>query len=251
MELLWQPDWQLPPGVKAFITTSMLDLRRSSDQIQLQEHLRDCIGHPVDLVFLKQQHTNRVYASTDKSHHVKAESIIADAIITAHFYEAAIVRTADCVPVLFCTEDGDQVAAVHAGWKGLANGILKQSIEAFDQEASKLLAFIGPCICVQHYEVTNDFKQQFLALHQSHFSQLDIESHFYDGKDSEHQYCDLVAIAQTQLQSLGLFSNNICDSGICTFEDQKFFSYRKEQQEAGRFASLIFKTHSRTDHELL
>ena len=138
--------------------------------------------------------------------------------------------TADCLPVLMASEDGRVVAAAHAGWRGLLAGVLEQTVAAMDVDPLKLLAWMGPAIGPQAFEVGPEVRQAFLdAAPQS--------DAFAPAERQGHYLANLYHLARYRLASAGV--NRIQGGNRCTFnESEHFFSYRRDGQ-TGRMASVI------------
>ena len=159
----------------------------------------------------------------------------ADGIMTSENYRVCVVMTADCLPVLICDEDGEQVAAVHAGWRGLANGILEEAVSKFRAPAQNLMCWFGPAIGPQTFEVG---QAVFDA-----FSEEDDRQQGFNRMESDGEpkwLANIYQLARLRLARIGLTA---CYGGdFCTVtEDKRFFSYRRDGQ-TGRMASLIWKT---------
>lgn len=156
----------------------------------------------------------------------------ADALFTRQAGYFCAVMTADCVPVLLVDETATCVAAVHAGWKGLANRIIAKTIAAMTDTPRNLQAWIGPCISARHYQVGAELLDVFAT-----------EFPFACIQRGANDYAlDLPAIAESQLKCLGV--NAVWQSGLCTYEqDDLFFSYRRtghnNKQDCGRMVSII------------
>jgi purine-nucleoside/S-methyl-5'-thioadenosine phosphorylase / adenosine deaminase len=147
-----------------------------------------------------------------------------DALITNHPGLAISIRTADCYPILLADTRNRAVAAIHAGWRGTASEIVVKAVEEmqaeFDTQPADILAAIGPGIGVCCYEVGRDVSNQFGFAGQTHL--------------------DLGAENRKQLESAGVPAPNIQALGVCTFCDaERFFSYRREKDKAGRMTSFI------------
>lgn len=140
---------------------------------------------------------------------------------------ASVVLTADCLPVLFRDLRHGKVAAVHAGWRGLANGILQKTVALFDPQYCQVS--IGPCISAQHFEVGDDVVQAFSGF----------RSFFISGVAKDKWLGDLVGIAVALLESCQISKKAISVSSRCTFEDLDLPSYRKDKTPL-RMASLIW-----------
>ncbi len=153
-----------------------------------------------------------------------------DAAITSTPQRVATVMVADCLPVLLCDDQGHQVAAVHAGWRGLAAQLLAKTIAAFNAPPAALIAWLGPAIGPAAYQVGEDLYTRFMAAdprHSEAFTRLDHQWHL-----------DLTGLAELQLQAAGV--QRITRSGMCVHDNaQNFFSYRRDG-ETGRMAALIW-----------
>lgn len=163
----------------------------------------------------------------------------ADASFTQKNNLACSVMTADCLPVLFCDLQGRQVAAAHAGWRGLAKGILRQTVTKFldnDIPADQVIAWLGPAISQSAFEVGEEVQQAFLYDYKG--NPWADESCFRAG-EGDRLYANLYQLARLQLKSLGLSGVYGGDDRLCTYSSERFFSYRRESI-TGRQASLIW-----------
>jgi len=141
-----------------------------------------------------------------------------------------VVMTADCLPVLFCDELGTAVAAAHAGWRGLAAGVLEQTLKCFD-DPSKVMAWMGPAIGPEHFEVGGEVRETFVQQHPQ------AESAFVESRPG-HWMADIFQLARQRLLAAGV--SQIYGGGICTYADaDHFYSFRRESI-TGRMASLIW-----------
>ena len=141
------------------------------------------------------------------------------------------VLTADCLPVLFCDEQGETVAAAHAGWRGLVGGVLAETFKALDVDAGRVLAWLGPAIEQDAFEVGEEVRDQFIAR----------DSGFAAGfvrNDRNRWQADIYGLARHELAQLGV--HKVYGGGFSCFADrERFFSYRRDQR-TGRMASLIW-----------
>ena len=153
-----------------------------------------------------------------------------DAAITSTPHRVATVMVADCLPVLLCDDQGRQVAAVHAGWRGLAAELITKTIAAFTAPLAELIAWLGPAIGPAAYRIGDDLHTRFLAADpRSSAAFLYIDHHWH---------LDLAQLAELQLRAAGV--HRIARSGRCVHDDaQNFFSYRRDG-ETGRMAALIW-----------
>jgi YfiH family protein len=252
--MLLRPDWPAPSSVVALSTTRAgltgfsgasvgeyagFNLGdhvgdKPSAVAENRQQLRSACEGLQDIAWLNQVHG---LAIVDAEQALTAKCD-ADASITIKAGLACAILTADCLPVLFCRRDGRQVAAAHAGWRGLCAGVLAKTLASFDCPAQDLMAWIGPSISSQHFEVGAEVRQQFI----NEFSGpqvREIESAFKpNAQNPEHFYADLIALASMQLRALGL--GWVGSSGACSYaQAQQFYSFRRDGV-CGRQASLIY-----------
>ncbi|WP_299269015.1 peptidoglycan editing factor PgeF [uncultured Psychrosphaera sp.] len=170
----------------------------------------------------------------------------ADASFTRKPQTTCVVMTADCLPLLIVNDDATEVAAVHAGWKGLANGIIEQTMNAMTSSNETLHVWLGPAIGPNAFEVGEDVRQQFVQQSNTYspcFSAKQGQSTETKATENkltkENKYlADIYALAKVQLKALGV--RYISGGEYCTYsQSELFFSYRKEGQ-TGRMASLIW-----------
>jgi len=141
------------------------------------------------------------------------------------------IRVADCMPVLFAARDGTVVGAAHAGWRGLAGGVLEATVGRMGVPASQLIAWMGPAIGQANFEVGEDVRLAFTG------ADPEAASAFLPNARGRWQ-CDLYALARRRLAAIGV--SGVYGGGWCTFADSKrFFSYRRSSQ-CGRMAALIW-----------
>lgn len=158
----------------------------------------------------------------------------ADACTTQYAKLACAVLTADCLPVLLCNQQGTQVAAVHAGWRGLAAGLLEKACKRF-AAADTLMAYLGPAIGASAFEVGPEVKVAF----ESAMGRIAGQCFVANPLRPTHYFADLYALARLQLAGLGVAS--VSGGNDCTYTDARFYSYRR-QPITGRFASVIWLT---------
>lgn len=180
--------------------------------------------------FLNQIHSTQVIELPNND-----EVINADAAYTNQANQVCLVMTADCLPVLFTTQKGDEVAAAHAGWRGLCEGILENTVAKFSCPKNEIIAWLGPAISQQYFQVGEEILDAFLV-HDPHSTQAFIADRTESGK----YFADLYQLARFRLNALGI--NKIFGGEFCTYSGKdKFFSYRRDKQ-TGRMASLIWFT---------
>lgn len=165
----------------------------------------------------------------------------ADASFTFSKNKVCVVSTADCLPIFLSDTRGQFVAAIHAGWQGLYKGVIEQCYQDIINRAEllniklnqeELLAYIGPSICQKHYQVDDIFYLRFYK------KDARFTKEFNQDESSPGKYlANLKGIAKIILSDLGI--KNISDSGVCSFNDNRFYSHRKNAH-TGRFASLIW-----------
>jgi YfiH family protein len=160
----------------------------------------------------------------------------ADSIASFHPGEVCAVLTADCLPVFFCNQAGDRVAVAHAGWRGLAAGILQETVRFLGEAPDKLMAWLGPAIGPAVYEVGVELARSFPDEFPVGFTQ-----------HRDRFLLDLYSIARLKLQRAGV--SRVFGGELCTFSDRKrFYSYRRDGV-TGRMANLIWLTpRNRREH---
>ncbi|CAM3724791.1 peptidoglycan editing factor PgeF [Polynucleobacter arcticus] len=246
-----QPGWVTAPSIQAFCTTRLggvsqepfnslnLGLNAGDDPssvLQNRSILRTAI--PSEPLWLRQIHGINV-STPALRHSMGAGPFEADASVTNIPNEVLVVLTADCMPVLFASNNGDVIGAAHAGWRGLSGGVLEQTVKAMREISPKLApqdisAWMGPAIGPTHFEVGEDVLQAFSEQPQSILSRAFTPISGQPGK----YLADLYLLARDRLDSLGIAQ--IGGGDYCTFSDpDQFFSYRRDKQ-TGRFASLIW-----------
>jgi hypothetical protein len=236
-----RPDWPAPVRVRALSTIRTGGVSRGVyASLNLGEHVGDdsvCVTEnrrrlQPDLAgaaprWLKQVHGIQVARLAGAP-----VNEAADASVTAVTGEACVVMTADCLPVLFCDRAGTRVGAAHAGWRGLSAGVLEAAMQAMELAPGQMLAWMGPAIGPQAYEVGEEVREVFVA-HDPAAAQA-----FKPGDAAGKWWCDLYGLARQRLQAAGVQA--IYGGGFCTFTDEKrFFSHRRAGQ-CGRMATLIW-----------
>ena len=186
--------------------------------------------------WLRQVHGDEVFHAQAASPAAQP-SPEADAVTTYQRGLALAIMTADCLPVLFCDRHGTQVAAAHAGWRGLCQGVLAKTVAAFSSPPETLMAWMGPAISIRHFEVGADVRDAFLEGFAGP-SATDISDCFVAQSGAGNKFrADLYQLARLQLKSCGVAA--IYGGQHCTFaEESQFYSYRR-QPRCGRQASLI------------
>lgn len=238
------PDWPVPPQVKAAATLRTCGASEGSfASLNLGAHVGDdpaavaenrrllasALQLPAEPTWLNQVHGNTVVPAIAAER--SAEPPAADASFATGPGAICVVMTADCLPVLFCDRQGTRVAAAHAGWRGLAGGVLETTVRALGVPADRLLAWLGPAIEQEAFEVGEEVREQFLKLG------ADNAAAFQSNERGRWQ-ADLYELARNELARLGVTA--VYGGGFRCFADSKrFFSYRRENR-TGRMATLVW-----------
>jgi polyphenol oxidase len=159
----------------------------------------------------------------------------ADAAITRDPGYVLAIMTADCQPILVCNKQGTEIAAIHAGWRGLLNGVVENTIAKMHSAPSDILVWIGPAICQSCFEVGEEVRDMYIR-------QYPFTVNYFQSK-GDKWLADLPLITEQILKTLSI--SYVFQSNLCTFEQNNdFYSYRREQQ-TGRMASLIWFNNNR------
>lgn len=234
------PDWPAPANVKALSTTRTGGFSAEPfASLNLGSHVGDDIESvaqnraslrrhlPTEPLWLNQVHGTMVVNASHASCGVDADAAIAHGAGSV-----CTVMTADCLPVLFCDKAGTAVGAAHAGWRGLCAGILETTVTAMKVAPDGILAWLGPAIGPNAFEVGNEVRQAFLA----HDDQAGAA--FRANPNDDKWLADLYLLARQRLVACGV--TQIFGGKQCTYTERKtFFSYRREGR-TGRMASLIW-----------
>lgn len=232
------PDWPAPANVKALQTTRNGGVSAGVyASLNLGDHVKDHPQHvaanrqllsgymPSEPVWLNQVHGVRVIDAALSS---CLES--ADASFTARKQVVCVTMTADCLPVLLCDQAGTAVAAIHAGWRSLCDGVIEATVAAMPVQASQLMAWLGPAIGPEAFEVGGEVRAQFIA--------QDAQAELAFNPKGDKWLGDLYAIARQRLQTLGI--TQVYGGGRCTYnEPETFFSYRRDG-DTGRMGCFIW-----------
>lgn len=254
-ELLYRPDWTLPSGVHAFVTTRSGGHSKAAwSSFNLAQHAGDV---PADVSanralllatlqaeartrvpqvqWVRQVHGTRVFLAGSSA----MPAPEADAVYGRDTALALGVLTADCLPVLFCSADGREIAVAHAGWRGLLNGVLEATLGAFRAAPQHVGAWLGPAIGPCHFEVGGEVRAAFLAAAQGS-DVAATDAAFAAGAKEGKWLADLYALARLRLQRCGIGS--VHGAPLCTVcHAERFYSYRK-RPVTGRFATLILRS---------
>jgi len=235
------PEWTAPKNIRAYTTTRRGGYSQFPyDSLNLADHVGDVaetvaknrallqreLALPNEPIWLQQVHGIEAVAAT-----VENKNRCADAVYTDQVGKVCVVLTADCLPVLFCDKAGTKVAAAHAGWRGLAAGVLEQTVTALACPPQEILAWLGPAIGAQAFEVGEEVRETFIA-------QLPQAAQAFTPTRSHHWFADLYLLARQRLQHLGI--QEIFGGNECTYRDaDRFYSYRRDKA-TGRMATLIW-----------
>ncbi len=194
-------------------------------ELNRQQLRRSLKGKP-SICWLNQTHSTVVVHTS-----LANLAIGQDGCFTQSENDACCVMTADCLPVFFWSKNGSQVAVAHAGWRGLALGILTQTLATFEHP-SQVCCGIGPAISQRHFEVGADVVRAFRDW-------VSVEQYFKPAQQKHKYWCNLPALAAAQLLENGV--SKVYQSELCTFAlPDRFFSYRRDGV-TGRMANLIWK----------
>ncbi|WP_116475038.1 peptidoglycan editing factor PgeF [Zobellella maritima] len=234
------PDWPAPASVCAVQTSrtggvsqapfNSLNLGihvgdRPGDVAINRERLGAYLNLPAEPVWLNQVHGTRVLTLPHSG-----EQATADAVVSRTPGQVGVVMTADCLPVLFCDQAGTVVGAAHAGWRGLAAGVLEATLTEMKVDPESVLAWMGPAIGPKVFEVGNEVREAFVS-----HSPLAVDAFVMRG---DKWLADIYHLARLRLAAAGV--HHIYGGEYCTYTDAaRFFSYRRDR-ETGRMASLIW-----------
>lgn len=242
---LLEIDWPLPPGVRAAFTTRRggvseapwdsfnLAMHVGDDPVKVaanRARLRALLGSRAEPAWLNQVHGVGVH-DVDSAR-AQTGPVTADAAVASGAGAACVVMVADCLPVLFCSRDGSRIGAAHAGWRGLASGVLEQTVRAMGVPGHGLLAWLGPCISREHFEVGDEVREEFLAQDAGARA-------FFSGNARGRWQADLVGLAKRRLERLGI--TDISGGHWCTFADRELFYSHRRDGRGGRMAALIWR----------
>lgn len=234
------PDWPAPAGVRALQTTRLggvspapyaslnLGLHVGDDPLRVNRN-RQLLGPlmPSEPVWLEQVH-GTVVADADRADC----RVTADACIARRRGSVCVVLTADCLPVLLCDDDGTVVGAVHAGWRGLCDGVIEAAVQAMQVDPRRIMAWLGPAISQANFEVGAEVRDAFLG------RQAQAAEAFLAHGSEGRYLADLYLLARQRLNRLGI--TRVHGGGHCTWaEHGRFFSYRRDGV-TGRMGTFIW-----------
>ncbi|MBI5460994.1 MAG: peptidoglycan editing factor PgeF [Gammaproteobacteria bacterium] len=249
------PDWPAPSWVKAVTTTraggvsvgayaSMNLAAHVADDpaavVENRRRLREALNLPAEPAWLTQVHGRGIVAAEGALSDAEgagggAGGVEGDAALSRTPGQVCVVMTADCLPVLLCDRAGTCVAAAHAGWRGLADGVIEVAVAALDLPGNSLLAWLGPAIGPLAFEVGDEVRAAFVAHNPAAAEAFTLKG--------ARWHADLYRLAHQRLAALGI--TEIYGGGLCTYADaERFYSYRRDGA-TGRMATLIWITADR------
>ena len=240
MMTIKQAHWPAPANITAITTTrhgGVSQFPYDSNNLALhvadnEEHvlanrqrLRAGLHLPAEPIWLEQTHsTHCIIAEEDNHRH-------ADAAITRSYLHPLAILTADCLPIVLCNKQGTEIAAVHAGWRGLFNGIVENTLSKMHSKSTDIIAWVGPAISQKHYEVGKDVYDSFIQKHPDSVIA-------FQPTGPTKWLANLALIAELIMLNQGIKA--VYQSNLCTFTTKdEFYSYRKSAQ-TGRIATLIW-----------
>lgn len=243
------PDWPAPRHVRAMVTTRLgpgvstppydrFNLgQRGGDEPRNVQANRRALVQALDLPnaphWLRQVHGTDVVEAGPPA---VAEEPQADGAVSRLPGTVLAILTADCLPVLLCNDDGSEIGAAHAGWRGLCAGVLEATVQAMSGPSARLMAWLGPAIGAASYEVGSEVREAFLD------TDAGAQVAFAASRPG-HWLCDIEQLARRRLRALGV--SRIHGGRFDTFVDPRLYSYRRDGARSGRFASLIWTDPAR------
>lgn len=242
------PQWPAQPAVRAFVTTrngGVSDGPRASldvgshplhgddpDSAAIVENRRRIEAWlPSAPQWLDQVHGTRVVTIDGPSGTASSAGVQADGAVTRRRGSVLAIRSADCLPVLLCDRAGEVIGAAHAGWRGLAAGVLENAIAAMGAAPAHIVAWLGPAIGRTAFEVGGEVREAFIA------ADHDAITAFEPGGPGKW-LADLELLARQRLMRAGVTA--VHGGGMCTMSDpSRYFSYRRDRR-TGRMAALIW-----------
>ncbi len=239
---LIRPDWPASASVEACVTTrrggystapyDSLNLgdHAGDDPQSVQrnrEHLANVLELPSAPKWLNQVHGTTVLNAAKIEPGAKA-----DASFSREPGVVCAIMTADCLPVFFSDEEGREVAVAHAGWRGLAAGVLEATVDAMHAPPAQIMAWLGAAIGPEHFEVGDEVRAAFNRKDPA-------ATQAFKSSPNGRWLADIYTLARLRLEQAGV--KNISGGGLCTFSDtSKFYSYRRDDHQSGRMVSLIW-----------
>lgn len=236
------PDWPAPTRVGAFVTTresgpsqgpyaAFNTAQHVGDDPAMVKRCRELLRAQLDddrpLLWLDQVHGAAVQQG------FSPELPQADAAVATDKRYACVIQTADCLPVFFCNRQGTRVGLAHAGWRGLAGGVLEATVAALGVDADELLVWLGPAISNAQFEVGPEVFDAFTAVQPAADSAFE-PSPYRLG----HYMADIYKLARLRLERLGI--HQVSGGHFCTACEPRFYSHRRDDGQTGRMASVIW-----------
>lgn len=195
-----------------------------ADVINNRQRLVKQLHLPAEPIWLDQTHSTLCIVPEEEA------TRTADACVTRQMHHPLAILTADCLPIALCNRQGTEIAAVHAGWRGLYNGVIENTLDKMRSNPSDIMAWIGPAISQKHYEVGQEVYDAFTTKH--------LKSTEAFNPVNNKWLANLPKIAESVLNSLGVHA--VFQSGLCTYTlENEFYSYRRQAQ-TGRIVTLIW-----------
>ncbi len=239
------PDWPAPAHVKAYTTlrtggtsqapyeTFNLAKGVGDDEHAVKANraiLNDVLSLPNEPVWISQTHSTIVLPARPETKGKEADATFAN-----QPEQVCAVMTADCLPIFLCDRSGTHVAAIHAGWRGLAHGIIENTLQTLNLSPENILIWLGPAIGPKVYELGEEVRDIFVC------DDPQAEKAFVPSQNEGRWLGDLYALARLRLRRYGVSA--IYGGEYCTYSDAaRFFSYRRDGGKTGRMASLIWIT---------
>ncbi len=221
-----QPDWPAPQQVKAYTCLRESGVCPSRDEVD-KTRLKKLLALNNDPIFLRQTHSTIAVEAKKANHYCEG-----DGLYSFESNQICAILTADCLPLLVTDRNGQRVAAIHAGWRGLASGVIESTIAALDITPTDCLVWLGPAIGPNKFEVREDVLNAFTSRHPE-------SAHAFIQIGKNHWLANLYSLARLRLQKLGI--QQVYGGEYCTYSDPiSFYSYRRDGQETGRLVSLIW-----------
>lgn len=238
-------DWRLPAGVHAAFTTREggvssvpwdsfnLAIHVGDDPMRVADNrarLREMLRLEAEPAWLNQVHGTAV-KNIDGAP-FSPVPFAGDAAVTTRAGAACVVMVADCLPVLFCSRDGQRIGAAHAGWRGLVDGVLENTVAAMGVPGDELSAWLGPAISQDHFEVGEEVREAFVKADRAAVSRFKMNAR-------GRWQADLSGLARLRLASVGV--TLVSGGSWCTFTDRKRFYSHRRDKKGGRMAALIWR----------
>jgi len=240
------PDWNIPHVKVCTVLASASDfsLVTFNHDNPLGDQCKKNIEHLIQpcqpIIWLRQVHGKRIVQVpmkeniTDSSgNDCYLKNLEADGVFTFNKRAVCAVITADCLPIAFSNRNGTQIGVVHAGRKGLQNGIITEMVKSFKVLPEEIFAWIGPGIAAESYRISREIREEFLALSSVY------ETVFTDCGEGQY-LMDLYQVARIQLEINGFKKEHVSGGTWDTFSDKRFHSARRDNGQSGRMATLAW-----------